>query len=119
MRGFMFRNAKGALLFAAMTMLGVALLIGSEDSEGALIRAAEELERQKAQAEDADSGDRDLSPAQGFAPADEAQFEFSSDEDLIDSAQGLDTAPDIAPPLIPAEPQAELVESSAEIIYNQ
>lgn len=118
MRGFMFRNAKGALLFAAMTMLGVAMLIGSEDSEGALIRAAEELERQKAQAEDAAPGDGDLPPAEGFASADEVQLEFSSDEDLVDSAQGLDPAPDIEPPFIPAEPQVELVESSAEIIYN-
>lgn len=118
MRGFMFRNAKGALLFAAMTMLGVAMLIGSEDNEGALIRAAEDLERQKVQAEDVDSGAGELPPAQGFAPADEAQLEFSSDEDLIDPAQGLDPAPDIEQPLIPAEPHAELVESSAEIIYN-
>src|SRR3546814_6886709 len=90
MRGFMFRNAKGALLFAAMTMLGVAMLIGSEDSEGALIRAAEELERQKAQAEDAAPGDGDLPPAEGFASADEVQLDFSSDAELVDSAQGLD-----------------------------
>lgn len=115
----MFRNAKGALLFAVVTILGAATLIGSEDNEGALIRAAEDLERQKAQAEDADSGDGDSPPAEGFAPVDEAQLEFSSDEDLIDSAQGFDPAPDIEPPLIPAEPQIELVESSAEIIYNQ
>lgn len=118
MRGFMFRNAKGALFFAVATMLGAAMLIGSEDNEGALIRTAEELERQKAQAEDVGSGGRDLPPAQGFATADEAQLEFSSDEDLVDQAQGFDPSPDIEPPLIPAEPQVELVESSAEIVYN-
>lgn len=114
----MFRNAKGALFFAAVTVLGAAMLIGSEDNEGALIRAAEDLERQKAQAEDARADSGSLPPAQGFAPADEAQLEFSSDEELVDSAQGLDPSPDIEPPFIPAEPQAELVESSAEIIYN-
>lgn len=118
MRSFMFRNAKGALFFAVTTMLGAAMLIGSEDDEGALLKAASEIERQQALADLAGPEDQNPPPTQGFAQEDQAQLEFSTDEELIDSAQGLDPAPDIEPPLVSGQPEVELVESSAQIIYN-
>lgn len=118
MRGYMFRNAKGALFFAAVTMLGVVGLIGSEDNEGALLKAASEIERQQALANEDAQQEQEPPPTQGFAQEDQAPLEFSTDEELIDSAQGLDPAPDIEAPLVSAEPDVVLVESSAEIIYN-
>src|SRR3990167_8487341 len=118
MRSFMFRNAKGALFFAAVTVLGVVGLIGSEDNEGALLKAASEIERQRAMADGDKEQEQEPPPTHGFAQEDQAPLEFSTDEELIDSAQGLDPTPDIEPPLVSAEPDVVLVESSAEIIYN-
>ena len=114
----MFRNAKGALFFAAVTMLGVVGLIGSEDNEGALLKAASEIERQRALADGAGQENQDPPPTQGFAQEDQTELVFSTDEELIDTAQGLDPTPEIEAPLVSAEPEVELVESSAEIIYN-
>lgn len=118
MRGYMFKNSKGALLFVGMTLFGAAMLIGSEDNEGALLKAAADIEKQReAMNADREIANRDSTP-QGFASANPAELKFTPDADLIDDATGYDPTPEIEKPLVSAEPQVNLVESSAEIIYQ-
>jgi len=118
MRGYMFKSSKGALLFVAVTMLGVVTLVGTEDNEGALLKAAADIEKQRNMM-NADQSDQlvDLAP-EGFASSRTGALEFSSDEDLIDDASGFDPTPEYEAPLVSAEPQVNLVDSSAEIIYE-
>jgi hypothetical protein len=90
-------------MFVGATLLGAAILVGSEDRQGALIVAADELERQKelgGQSESfatppgfADDTDR-VSESRPQRPAEEIEsFEFTPDEELIDDTQGFDPVP--------------------------
>ena len=89
MRGYMFRNRWGALFFVAMTALGGAALVGGEDDRGVLLNAAEDLQRQQA-AMNAAMGETTAPPV--AIPTAEA-IEFTSDEELIDDAAGIDPTP--------------------------
>ena len=114
----MFKSSKGALLFLVVTMLGVLTLVGTEDNEGALLKAAADIEKQRNLMNADQSAEfGDLAP-EGFAASRQGALEFTSDEDLIDDASGFDPTPEIEPPLVSAEPQVNLVESSAEIIIQ-
>ena len=118
MRGYMFKSSKGALLFVAVTMLGVLTLVGTEDNEGALLKAAADIEKQRNMMNADQSGQHvDLAP-EGFASSRQGTLEFTADDDLIDDATGFDPTPEYEAPLVSAEPQVDLVESSAEIIYE-
>jgi len=99
----MFQSPKGALIFVGTTMLGAALLVGSEDQEGALVVAASELERQRQitemQNDFGGPGGGNPSAAQAGqnvqrSPVQEPlSFEFSSDTELIDDTRGFDPTP--------------------------
>ncbi len=94
-----FQSPKGALIFVGSTMLGAALLVGSEDQEGALVVATSELERQReiAEMQNEFGDDSIVSQAQQNVrrrPVEEQpSFEFSSDEELIDDTRGFDPTP--------------------------
>lgn len=47
MYGFIFKNKLGALAFVAMTLYGVASLVGSEDDEGLLQRGVETIQTER------------------------------------------------------------------------
>lgn len=89
MRGYMFRNRWGALLFVVASALGAAALVGGEDDRGVLLNAAEDLQRQQA-AMDAAMGGAAQPPV--AIPANDV-VEFTSDEELIDDASGVDPTP--------------------------
>jgi len=116
MRGYMFKNSKGALFFVALTLLGVATLVGTEDNEGALLKAAANIEQQRNMMNEDRRVVRGNSAPIGFASSNGQTREFTADEDLIDDATGFDPTPEYEAPLVSAEPQVNLVESSAEII---
>lgn len=86
MRGYMFRNRWGALLFVGLVLAGVAQLVGTGKGDGAIDRATDQLVEQKAEAD---------ALAAEHAPGGEqpVEIEFTSDEDLIDPALGDDPTP--------------------------
>ena len=95
----MFQSYKGALIFAGSTLMGVALLVGSEDKEGALVVAASELERQRELADKQNDFAPSATPA-GNRPSREREpeqpsesFGFTPDEELIDDTRGFDPTP--------------------------
>lgn len=86
MRGYMFRNRWGALLFVGLVLAGVTRLVGTGHGDGALDLAREQLVEQKAQAERMTSDTR--------RPTERAmEVEFASDQELIDPAVGEDPTP--------------------------
>lgn len=90
MRGYMFRNRWGALLFVALTLAGVTRLVGSEDGEGAIQQAADRIAQQKAEADRLTSDVRQTPSAASTAPE---TVVLSADEELIDPATGDDPTP--------------------------
>lgn len=99
MAGNLFRNPKRALLFVGMTLFSVAMLVGSEGNDGALVRAATNLQREDAaphefegrpQQDDLSAYDEDRGRSIDHA--------FTSDEELIDDTQGFDPAPELEEP---------------------
>ena len=86
MRGYMFRNRWGALLFVGLVLAGVTRLVGTGHGDGALDRAREQLVEQKAQAERMNSS-APRSNERAMA------VEFAADEELIDPAVGEDPTP--------------------------
>ena len=88
MRGYMFRNRWGALLFVALTLAGVTKLVGTEKGDGAIPQAADQFSRQKADAEQL-TGDRSSSLERKSAPP----VQLMPDEELIDPAVGIDPTP--------------------------
>jgi hypothetical protein len=102
----MFRNRWGALLFAALTLAGVAALVGSGQGEGAIKRATEQIAQQKAQA-DKLTTDTQAPAEPSSAPA--QSVVMSADEELIDPAVGEDPTPiDEFAAANPAEPDADI-----------
>lgn len=86
MRGYMFRNRWGALLFVGLVLAGVTRLVGTGDGDGALDLAKRQLVEQKGQAEGITSDTR--------RPTERpAKVEFVSDDELIDPAVGEDPTP--------------------------
>jgi len=99
----MFQSPKGALIFVGSTLLGAALLVGSEDQEGALVVATSELERQRQITEMQNdfggpgasnpSASQTREAVQRQSAQEPLSFEFSSDEELIDDTRGFDPTP--------------------------
>jgi hypothetical protein len=87
MRGYMFRNRWGALLFVGLTLAGAAQLVGTGKGDGAIEAAKDRLVAQKAQGENFTIGQP--APAAEQAP----KVEFTPDEELIDLAVGEDPTP--------------------------
>lgn len=86
MRGYMFRNRWGALLFVGLVLAAVTQLVGTGKGDGALAKATQDLVRQRAAT--ASLTDR-VNASAGRA----AKVQFASDEELIDPAQGEDPTP--------------------------
>ncbi len=84
----MFRNRWFALLFVGMVLAGVTKIVGTEEDQGALDAAREELARQRAQAEQM-TGES----AQFTFTDEDVEVEFVPDEELIDPATGYDPTP--------------------------
>lgn len=111
----LFESPKKALLFVGMTMFSVAMLVGTEDEEGALIKAASAIDP-GGQAPDArymgntPSQDR-ADPYRDDAPP----TVFASDEELIDSAEGFDPTPEGVEPY---EPETDLGASETQVVRS-
>lgn len=105
MRGYMFKNRWGALLFVCLTALGAASLIGGEDDQGVLLSAADELTKtgndfgSRAQ-ELSETEDRPVLDAGNigqFTPDDDLLPEFEPEDELSDNTQGLEPEPGVDP----------------------
>lgn len=83
----MFRNRWGALAFVGMTLAAVAQLVGTGKGDGAIEQARGQLVAQREQAEAVAAGDT------AGATARAERVQFTSDEELIDPAQGEDPTP--------------------------
>lgn len=106
MRGYMFRNRWGALLFVCLTLAGVATLVGTEEGEGTIKHAADQIAQQKAQA-DRLTTDTQAPPRPASGPAETVVL--SADEELIDPATGEDPTPvDEFAAANPADPDADV-----------
>ncbi|MGN6498230.1 MAG: hypothetical protein ACTHK5_12985 [Tsuneonella sp.] len=89
----MFRNPWLVALFAGMTLVGVAALVGSEDHEGALSSVADN--RDEARLAEAPMPAAAVAPPQDDIEAPVAETtEFADDSDLIDSGEGSDPTPE-------------------------
>ena len=106
MRGYMFRNRWGALLFVCLTLAGAATLVGTETGEGAIQQATDQIAQQKAQADRLTTDTQ--APAQPTRKTAETVV-WSADEDLIDPATGEDPTPiDEFAATNPTTPDAEI-----------
>lgn len=105
MKGYMFQNRWGALLFVGLTLIGAASLVGTEDNEGTLAEAAAQLEQQGADYREHAEGFSQADPA-GDASTDVAQHdladtevvEFTSEDELVVDPSGIDPTPIIDNP---------------------
>jgi hypothetical protein len=106
----MFRSRWGALVFVVVSAAGAATLVGGEEDEGVLLNAAAELQQQRQQQEDTLEGAVTSVGADAALPSGET-VEFTSDEELIDEAEGFDPTPleDGAPPPPEVVPKDEVV----------
>ncbi|MCB2061490.1 MAG: hypothetical protein R3E09_10130 [Novosphingobium sp.] len=110
----LFRNRFVALVFVAMTVLGVRTLIGTEDEEGALTRMTEGIEA-KVQALQNDAQQFQDRPRMAERPERRERPErdivrpvpaatvFASDDELIEDAQGFEPEGQPAAPLAEGE----------------
>jgi len=98
MAGNLFKSPKRAMVFVGMTMFSVAMLVGSEDNEGALVAAANDIQRgaatpdNHASARPRDEGGREERSFGEDIPRPIAR-DFAAEEDLIDDASGFDPTP--------------------------
>ncbi len=119
MRGYMFMNRWGALIFVFLAAFGAVSLIGDEDDPGVLLDAADELTRSKSQYEAdaaalAQPDDRpvlDADTGGEFTPDEELEAEFLPDDELIDDTHGFEPTPDIIP-----TPPGEGVEEQGDVV---
>jgi hypothetical protein len=117
MRGYMFRNRWGALLFVGITLAGVTTLVGTGGSDGAIQQAADQLANQKAEAERLTAPPEVNTPVAAEVPSDTVIL--AADEELIDPATGEDPTPvdefAAANPADPEEPADTAVILSREV----
>lgn len=109
----LFQSPKKALLFVGVTMFGVAILVGPEGDEGALIQAAEGLDASAREFEvDPDA----QAPSRRPDRQRDRQFEeiaFTPDEELVDTAEGFDPTPELDEPY---EPETDLGTGEAQVV---
>lgn len=121
MRGYMFMNRWGALIFVCLAAFGAVSLIGGEDDPGVLLYAAGELTqtRDKFKSDAAtlalpdDRPVLDAATGGEFTPDEELETEFLPDEQLIDDTRGFEPAPDINP----SPPNEDVEEQGDVVIY--
>ena len=92
-----FQSPKKAGLFVGGTMAVVMLLVGSEDTEGALVHAAASIESSTTTDRQQDSfvptAQRQAPQPQQFAEQNEV-VEWADEDFLIDEASGFDPTPE-------------------------
>lgn len=103
MKNFMFRSRFGALGFAAFVIVGALVVVGDEDSPGALVETGSDIARQKAEL-DAQIERENLAATGAEESEDESDWdddyddiEYLDDDELIDDAEGIDPVPMIDP----------------------
>jgi len=98
----MFQSPKGALIFVGSTLLGAALLVGSEDQKAlwwSLLANWSGSARSQMQNDFGGPGASNPSASQTReavqrqSAQEPLSFEFSSDEELIDDTRGFDPTP--------------------------
>ncbi|WP_284123702.1 hypothetical protein [Parerythrobacter aestuarii] len=99
----MFQSRGGALFFVGLTLVGVAGLVGTEETDGAIASATAQFEQQgedfREQAEAmSNPGEPVPVVATEAEPAPPEDLEFASDEDLIVDPTGIDPTPVIEDP---------------------
>lgn len=110
----MFKGPKGALIFMGMTLLSVIILVGTEDDEGALVTAADELSQDREQFEAATSNqapetNRELPPARSVPGPTIEMDEFVAEDEFIDDTTGFDPSPIIEAPFDNGQPSSDVV----------
>lgn len=96
----LFQSPKRAAAFVGMTMFSVAMLVGSEDNQGALVTAANGIQQEGAEPMDmaaARPRDESIQETQTYDEdrSHSAEDAFASDEELIDDASGFDPTPEL------------------------
>lgn len=109
----LFESPKKALLFVGMTVLSVVMLVGTEDEQGALVKAASTIDSPEVDYSDGVERFGPPPSQQAQAETDIDMSSFGSDEDLIDTAEGFDPTPD---EIEPYEPETDLGASDAFVI---
>ena len=101
----LFKNPKAALAYVVMTLLGVVLFVGTEQSPGSLQHTMETFKSdERAARKFGDAIATESQPAddeqigrsrasQRDAANEDVIIEFADDEELIDTAQGFDASP--------------------------
>lgn len=115
----MFQNKTGAIVFAALTLFGVATLVGTEEEDGALTSATQQLQQQGAQLR-GETGELAV-PDQDPEPVvveDEEAATFATDEELVLDPTGIEPVGMEPSPDANISEEVELVESSAEIVVE-
>jgi len=93
MRGYMFKNRWGALVFMCLIAYSAVTLVGGEDDEGILLSATEELTKVKTETDERPAIAADT-PNENSSD-EEISDSFASDDYLIDSAEGFNPVPDL------------------------
>lgn len=99
MRGYMFRNRWGALLFVGLVLASVTRLVGTGNGDGALDAAREQIVEQGPPVE--------ALVAESVPPGEPLPTEFTPDEELIDPGTGEDPTPIDPQPDVEPQPAAE------------
>ena len=120
MKGYMFQNKTGAIVFAALTLFGVATLVGTEEEDGALTSATQQLQQQGAQlrGETDAMAVPDQDPEPVVVEEDEEAATFATDEELVLDPTGIEPVGMEPSPDANISEEVELVESSAEIVVE-
>jgi len=95
-----FQSPKKALMMVGATMLGVVILVGSEDQEGALAQAAASVESNAAQSPARQQFNANPQPIRRVQQAAETyEVEgWAEDSELIDDTSGFDPTPEAFDP---------------------
>lgn len=109
----LFQSPKKALLFVGMTMFSVAMLVGPEGDEGALIQAAESLDSSQKEFDIPPITERETTPARQQRRIAQEEQAWTPDEELIDTAEGFDPTPEIEKPY---EPETDLGASDMQVV---
>lgn len=112
----MFQSRGGALFFVGITLVGVAGLVGTEDTDGAIASATAQFEQQGEEfREQAEAMSNPPEPIPTVVaepePVPEEEVEFATDEDLVVDPVGFDPTPVIEDP---TEGEVVEVEGGAE-----
>lgn len=106
-----FKGPKGALMFMGATLLSVAMLVGTEEDEGALVVAADGLGRDSDPYDAPEFGppvSRSL-PAQPVPEPFDDSPSYDDDSMLIDDAAGFDPTPESQQPFDSGGPSGDVV----------